>query len=445
MVLNFSSIVHVWYVSEAGRRRETGGWRKDKGVAEEASERKLGIRNSEFGIGRQRRCDVGEFGIWNWKAKTMRCWGLMVLLIVWSCGGGAGPLIEKKLPEKEIVPGTNDNDFITGDVINDISPIDTHPVSEVDVREVDQSEVETVTMDDICVPDCSDKECGDDGCGGQCGSCLPGHTCTETGVCSCIPVCDGIECGHDGCGGLCGECPDGEVCIDHACNGCSGSVAFADSNLAKAVADITGVPVEDFTGEILEGVVSLEVTGSSISELSGIECLVNLKSLTAADNDVTDLTPLSSLQALKHLAITENTVEDLSPLAGLPQLATIIANANQISSLDPVVNIPKLEVLEVAQNAFQDLNPLDTVYTLNILNAAGNGITDITPVANLLALQQLILHTNDITDLIPIVDNPGISSGDLVDIRYNPIDCAGQKENIDALQGRGVDLKVDCD
>ena len=73
MVLNFSSIVHVWYVSEAGRRRETGGWRKDKGVAEEASERKLGIRNSElegkddamlgnseFGIGRQRRCDVGD-------------------------------------------------------------------------------------------------------------------------------------------------------------------------------------------------------------------------------------------------------------------------------------------------------------------------------------------------------------------------------------------------
>ena len=83
-------------------------------------------------------------------------------------------MIEKKLPEKEIVPGTNDNDFITGDVINDISPIDTHPVSEVDVREVDQSEVETVTMDDICVPDCSDKECGDDGCSGQCGSCLPG-------------------------------------------------------------------------------------------------------------------------------------------------------------------------------------------------------------------------------------------------------------------------------
>ena len=183
---------------------------------------------------------------------------------------------------------------VTGDVINDITPIDTHPVSEVDVREVDLSEVEMLATDDICVPDCDGKECGDDGCGGQCGSCLPGHSCTETGACSCSPMCDGIECGHDGCGGLCGECPDGEVCIDHACKGCSGSVAFTDENLAEAVADVIGVAVENLTGEVLQEVVSLEVTGSFIDDLSGIECLVNLKTFTAADNDITKLNPLSS-------------------------------------------------------------------------------------------------------------------------------------------------------
>jgi internalin A len=47
-------------------------------------------------------------------------------------------------------------------------------------------------------------------------------------------------------------------------------------------------------------------------------------------------------------------------------------------------------------------------------------------------------------DLSPLVANPGVGAGDTINLPGNPIDCAAQAANIQALRDRGVDLRVDC-
>ena len=56
----------------------------------------------------------------------------------------------------------------------------------------------------------------------------------------------------------------------------------------------------------------------------------------------------------------------------------------------------------------------------------------------------LRLRGNDIGDLTPLVANPGLGAGDAVYLGGNPIDCAAQAANIEALRSRGVQLDLDC-
>ena len=76
-----------------------------------------------------------------------------------------------------------------------------------------------------CVPKCEGKQCGSDACGGQCPSvCLPGQTCTFTGVCvTPPPTCGDAVCQPSAgenckiCPQDCGDCP--AVCGDGSCSG----------------------------------------------------------------------------------------------------------------------------------------------------------------------------------------------------------------------------------
>ena len=101
-----------------------------------------------------------------------------------------------------------------------------------------------------CTPQCQGKECGDDKCGGSCGTCPPGKSCDQFGLCKgCIPDCAGKECGDNGCGGSCGSCGIGLACNEGLCgepcepnctnkecgdNGCNGTCGQCDPGLVCA-------------------------------------------------------------------------------------------------------------------------------------------------------------------------------------------------------------------
>jgi len=81
---------------------------------------------------------------------------------------------------------------------------------------------------------------------------------------------------------------------------------------------------------------------------------------------------------------------------------------------------------------------------LTLLILYYNQISDINPLSGLVNLTELYLSYNQITNLQPLVSNPGIDSGDWVDVDGNPLDATSCTVHIPALEARGVTADHDC-
>ena len=77
----------------------------------------------------------------------------------------------------------------------------------------------------------------------------------------------------------------------------------------------------------------------SLTDLSFLSALTNLKSLSLSDNMIEDLTPLSEMTSLSSLYLSGNPVWDLSPLYNLTGL-------RYVSLYDTSCNEDEIEMLK---------------------------------------------------------------------------------------------------
>ena len=216
---------------------------------------------------------------------------------------------------------------------------------------------------------------------------------------------------------------------------------------------------------------TLTLSQNGFSDLSSLATLSKLEMLSLRENAIRNLSPLTGLGALSNLRISSNQITDISPLAELAQLEVLSLDENEIVDLSPLAALSELEWLDLDKNDVESLSPLAGLTRLRSLFAADNHISDLSPLANLTQLEALCLNANLITDLTPLTDltkltktrvaplelennritdiSPlvansiagGLSSGDLVYLRYNFLDLTPGSEamcDIQTLTVRGV-------
>jgi carbon monoxide dehydrogenase subunit G len=107
-------------------------------------------------------------------------------------------------------------------------------------------------------------------------------------------------------------------------------VNIPDANLAAALSQATGKPVNSITDTDLQALTSLNIGHKNIVNLTGLEYATNLTTLTANNNSITDLSPLSGLNNLHILDLSFNYITDFSPLenTGVNQLTCYFNYAN---------------------------------------------------------------------------------------------------------------------
>lgn len=262
-------------------------------------------------------------------------------------------------------------------------------------------------------------------------------------------------------------------------------IVFADDNLEQVIREAVNKPtgpiyrsdvlsivqlsaslrgISDLSGiEYLENLTEFYFWGNSVSDLlplvsltsleildfwknlvddiSAVAELVNLRELYFEDNAVEDLSPLAELTNLEVLAFHTNNVVDLEPLAGLSRLQFLDFFSNSVSDLSPLAGLVNLEVLYLDNNSVKDLSAIGGLENLVRLWADENLIEDISPLSGLVNLVEVFLTYNEIYDIGPLVDNLGISSGDIVDIRHNYLDLTPGSKNMEDIQklvARGV-------
>ena len=233
------------------------------------------------------------------------------------------------------------------------------------------------------------------------------------------------------------------------------AVAIPDANLRAAVETalrvVSGTPIVSSEMETLP---RLEADNANINNLTGLEHATNLTGLWLGDkevegkgwinsNSIKDLSPLAGLTNLTWLDLSQNNITDLSPLAGLTNLTELNLGGNNLSNISPVAGLTNLRQLWLWDNNISDISPVAGLTNLIELILQSNAISDISPVAGLTNLTGLWLAYNTISDISPLVANTGLGSGDMVDVRGNPLSYQSIHTHILTLQSREVIVKFD--
>jgi internalin A len=216
-------------------------------------------------------------------------------------------------------------------------------------------------------------------------------------------------------------------------------LTFSDPNLEAAIREAVGKPTGDIYRSALDGVISLCTGPRNIANLGGLEQCTSLKELGLSDNRLGGISPLATLTGLEQLDLSCNhDISDLSPLANLTRLKSLHLQNNWIITISPLRNLTSLRLLSLWGNEITDISALADLAGLTQLYLASNEIRDVSPLANLSSLTYLDLRDNQIDDIFPLLDNEGLSEGDQIDLRENPLSSDSISIYIPELEARGV-------
>ena len=185
----------------------------------------------------------------------------------------------------------------------------------------------------------------------------------------------------------------------------------------------------------------LDLIRNQIAEVGPLANLNNLNRLDLIRNQIAEVGPLANLNNLQSLHLGSNQIAEVGPLANLNNLNNLSLTDNQIAEVGPLANLNNLKWLALDHNQIAEVGPLASLTNLQSLRLRGNQIIDVGPLAGLTNLNRLDLTSNQIEDLAPLIANPGLSVGDGIELTGNPLSYKALKEQIPALQARGVHIK----
>ncbi|MEM8555424.1 MAG: leucine-rich repeat domain-containing protein [Pseudomonadota bacterium] len=109
----------------------------------------------------------------------------------------------------------------------------------------------------------------------------------------------------------------------------------------------------------LRELASLDLDGTSVSDLSPIQTLSALTGLDLSNNPyLSDLSSLFGLSGLKTLNLNNTGVSDLSPLSGLSGLQGLYLTNTSVNDLSPLSGLSGLQTLYLDNTGVSDLRPL---------------------------------------------------------------------------------------
>jgi len=118
-------------------------------------------------------------------------------------------------------------------------------------------------------------------------------------------------------------------------------------------------------------------------------------------------------------------------------------DSNDITDLSPLAGMVRLQRLSLWGNRIEDISPLETMVRLEELWLDRNPISKIDVIARFRELRILGLSGTAILDLTPLVGNPGLASGDEIDLRDVGAEDPAFQNAIDQLRQRGASVRID--
>ena len=175
------------------------------------------------------------------------------------------------------------------------------------------------------------------------------------------------------------------------------TVLIPDINFEKKLISLgidSGIPDGKVLNINVDTIRELDLRDSSISDLTGIEAFINLRSLDASRNNVTDIN-LSQNKKIYNLKIDNNKLTNLD-LSSNIKLTDFRANYNELYEINLKKNLG-LATLQVYDNKLTNLD-ISTNSELRFLTCDSNKLTKL-DISNNTLLQFLEVSNNHLTTL----------------------------------------------
>jgi len=193
-------------------------------------------------------------------------------------------------------------------------------------------------------------------------------------------------------------------------------IEFKSSRFLEVLlySDTNSVIAKDYKGDLIKidengdkkielsealKVSELNISSFFLTDISGIENFINLKTLICSGNHLTSFN-INSLKELKYLNCSGILVNSLD-FTALKNLETLICTQTQLVSIN-VVGLSKLHHLYLYQNLLEDLN-LSGLVSLKYIDCNFNNLKKI-DVTGLTQLEELICNDNKIESVINLRD-----------------------------------------
>ncbi|CAL6067241.1 leucine-rich_repeat domain-containing protein [Hexamita inflata] len=126
---------------------------------------------------------------------------------------------------------------------------------------------------------------------------------------------------------------------------------------------------------------------------------------------------------VKNITLSQNIIDDISGIQCMTQLRVLNLNQNNISDITCIQNLINLTELDLSNNSIYCIYPIQYLANLTSLKLHYNSIVDISPLSQLGNLTYLCIRSNLIQDFSPI-----ILLGILQVKKANQIRCPSKQE-----------------
>ncbi|MDP4183405.1 MAG: stalk domain-containing protein, partial [Bacillota bacterium] len=134
------------------------------------------------------------------------------------------------------------------------------------------------------------------------------------------------------------------------CNNKDQVAKFSDKNLETVVRQALDKPYGDVLKSELAKISGLNASFKNISDLDGIQQLVNLETLILDHNNISNLEPLRDLKKLSKLTLSHNNVTNIEAIQNSTELNFLDLSFNDINDISPLQNLQNLTTLYLAGN-----------------------------------------------------------------------------------------------
>lgn len=174
--------------------------------------------------------------------------------------------------------------------------------------------------------------------------------------------------------------------------------------------DISGTSIDDIS--ILRNANKLKVlyaNSTLIDDISPLKYCITLEELELSNTGINDLSVLNSLHNLKKLDLSNTTISRINHLKSCPNLTSLNLSGCPISSLGALQDLNQLNNLDISNTLVRDLTPISNMKELRSLNISGTSIVNLQVLAQMENLRELYCSNTNINNLSPLKNNRRLS------------------------------------